>query len=381
MSATANSAEIEKFQIEKGNVIVTKDSESWEDIAVPALVIENLPKTLCGYHLALIKPNNKHLLGAYLFRLLESNNINTHFKISAKGITRYGLSISAFKSLLICLPPLPEQQKIAEYLDYKCNLIDTFIEKKSRLIELLKEQKQAIINKAVTKGIDPDVPMKPSGIEWLGEIPEHWEVKKLKYILQEVSEKSVDGRGKLLMVSQEHGVVERAKYHKKAEVAVSAIGHKKCKEGDLVFNKLKAHLGVFFKTEFDGLVSPDYAVYRSKCDMNLVFFEYLFRHPVYIYQFNTRVTGIVEGLMRLYTSELFDIMVALPKEDELLRILNSIRQEANSVDNVIARTKKEISLIQEYKTTLIAEAVTGKIDVRNWQAKQDAEKPQTVSAK
>lgn len=187
--------------------------------------------------------------------------------------------------------------------------------------------------------------------------------------MSEISERSDDGKGVLLMVSQEFGVVERAKFHEKSEVAQSSIGHKICKTGDLVFNKLKAHLGVFFKTNYNGLVSPDYAVFRAKIDV--LFFEFLFRHPVYIREFTIRTTGIVEGLMRLYTSELFSIEVPIPPTEEIGTILSYLKTESENIEQAIKRLEKEIDLIQEYKVTLISETVTGKIDVRDWQWSED----------
>lgn len=319
-----------------------------------------------------LKPLQDKAEGKYIEYLLKNYFFQEEFYRYGKGIVDdlWSTKYSNMKGIPIPLPPLPEQRQIAAFLDHKCTLIDTFIQKKTRLIELLKEQKQAIINKAVTKGIDPNVRLKPSGIDWLGDIPEGWEVKKLKYVLNEVSIRSEDGVGTLLMVSQEHGIVERAKFHEKSEVAQTTVGHKKCRKNDLVFNKLKAHLGVFFKTNYDGLVSPDYAVYRAKDGMDVLFFEFLFRHPAYIYQFISKITGIVEGLMRLYTSDLFSIKVALPSKNEMADILAFIDGESNKIFKTISRIEREINLLHEYKTTLIAEAVTGKIDVRDWKPKQ-----------
>src|SRR5690606_4606059 len=133
--------------------------------------------------------------------------------------------------------------------------------------------------------------------EWIGEIPAHWDLKRLKYVLEERNERSVTGDEPLFMVSQIHGLVVRADYHDKAEVAASNIDNKIVHKNDLVFNKLKAHLGVFFKSNIDycGLVSPDYAVYKCKAFIkDAKYLELLFRHPSYITQFIIRATGIVE---------------------------------------------------------------------------------------
>jgi type I restriction enzyme S subunit len=183
MQATANTSEIKKFKIKKGDVLITKDSESVNDIAVPALVVEDFENVLCGYHLAQIK-TQKELAGEYLFRLFQSKDFNQNFEASASGMTRYGLSVHSIKNVIIPIPSLFEQQQITDFLDYKMEQCDRFIVNRQKQIELLNEQKASIINKAVTKGINPNVKMKASGIEWIGDIPEHWEIIKLKYIIK-----------------------------------------------------------------------------------------------------------------------------------------------------------------------------------------------------
>ena len=207
---------------------------------------------------------------------------------------------------------------------------------------------------------------KDSGIEWIGEIPEHWEVKRVKHLLDERTERSKDGEEPLLMMSQIHGLVVRSDFHSKAEVAHSNEGNKIVKKNDLVFNKLKAHLGVFFKSniDFDGIVSPDYAVYYSKGIIeDLKFLEILFRNPEYIKEFICRATGIVEGLIRLYTSDLFDIHVSVPPIPEQNEILNYIETASQKIETAIALKQQEIEKLKEYKSSLINGVVTGKVRV------------------
>ena len=259
-----------------------------------------------------------------------------------------------------------KQSLIANFLDQKTAQIDAAIAIKEQQIELLKERKQIIIQQAVTQGLDPNVPMKDSGVEWIGQIPEHWEIKRLKYVLKERNERSRTGEEPLLMVSQIHGLVVRSDYHSKAEVAASNIDNKIVYKNDLVFNKLKAHLGVFFKSniDFQGLVSPDYAVY--KCDKYIVdskYLELLFRHPSYIAQFIIRATGIVEGLIRLYTGDLFDLPIPVASKKEQTEILMFLEEHSKDFDRAIGLQQQQIQKLKEYKTTLINSAVTGKIKI------------------
>ena len=193
-------------------------------------------------------------------------------------------------------------------------------------------------------------------MDWIDDIPGHWEVKRVKHLLDERTERSEDGKEPLLMMSQIHGLVVRSDFHSKAEVAQNSEGNKIVKTNDLVFNKLKAHLGVFFKSniEFDGIVSPDYAVYYSKgIFSDLKFLELLFRNPEYIKEFICRATGIVEGLIRLYTSDLFDIHVAVPPKNEQKKILEYIETASQKIETAISLKQQEIAKLKEYKSSLI----------------------------
>ena len=183
MAATASRDEIERFRLERDDVLITKDSEAWDDIGVPALVTEAADDLLSGYHLALLRPF-KEILGAYLARTLQSKEVAYQFHIRANGVTRYGLTHTGIKSVCIPLPPLPEQAAIVRYLDHVDRRIRRFISAKQRLIALLKEERQAVINHAVTRGLDPNVHLKPSGIEWLGDVPTHWEVRRLRTVAE-----------------------------------------------------------------------------------------------------------------------------------------------------------------------------------------------------
>ena len=185
----------------------------------------------------------------FLHYLLRSERYIYEYNRLSYGVRtdQWDMRYNDFKNTSVFVPPKPEQTAIANFLDSKTAEIQAFIALKEKTIELLKERKTAIINQAVTKGLDPNVEMKDSGIEWLGEIPKHWKVRPIKYFLKERVQRSRTGDGTLLMISQIHGLVERAKYHEKAEAAETTEGHKECFLDDLVFNKLKAHLGVFFQ--------------------------------------------------------------------------------------------------------------------------------------
>ena len=148
MKATAIEKQIEKFRLEKGDVIITKDSESPDDIGIPAYVKKDLNNVVCGYHLAHIKPHK--ILGKYLFRQFQCRFIQAYFEVSANGITRYGLGIDKINSTLILIPPFSEQQQIVSYIENQISIIDSKIEKTKKMIELLKEYKTSLISEVVT---------------------------------------------------------------------------------------------------------------------------------------------------------------------------------------------------------------------------------------
>jgi len=180
--ATATTPEIRRFSLQEGDVVITKDSESWDDIAVPACVAEQLTNVVCGYHLSIFRPHHGRLDGRFLLRAMQAKGIREQFWLEARGVTRFGLGQDGMKNALLPLPPFHIQKSIANYLDRKTAVIDALIEKKRRLLKLLAEERAALINQVVTKGLDPDVPMKDSGIPWIGEVPAHWHTRKLGYI-------------------------------------------------------------------------------------------------------------------------------------------------------------------------------------------------------
>ena len=161
MQGSATKAEIERFQLKRGQVIITKDSEGWDDIGIPALITEDMPEVLCGYHLSVFEPTQE-LDGGFLAWLCRAEPLNDQFKLAANGVTRFGLGQYPMKNALIVLPPLDTQRRIARFLDEKTAQIDGLIAKKRELLHRLAEKRQALITRSVTKGLNPDAPTKPS---------------------------------------------------------------------------------------------------------------------------------------------------------------------------------------------------------------------------
>lgn len=268
------------------------------------------------------------------------------------------------KSITVPVPEYAEQERIAAFLDAECAEIDTVLEKTRASIEEYKKLKQAIITQAVTKGIRGDRPMKDSGIEWIGDIPAEWDVIRVKQLLKERNERSKEGKEEPLSMSQKVGLVPTKFLESIPNMASSFVGAKLAYVDDLVFNKLKAHLGVFSVSRYDGLVSPDYAVYCSTGKSNLKYLEYIFKTPQCIGEFRKKSTGIAAGLMRLYTEGLFSIYLPYPALSEQEEIAEYLNEKCAGIDALIAKKHQYLTEIENYKKSLIYEYVTGKKEVK-----------------
>ncbi len=366
MNATASRDEIERFRLEPDDVLITKDSEAWDDIGVPSLVLESADDLLSGYHLALLRPF-KGTLGAYLARVLESTSVAYQFHVSARGVTRYGLTHSGIQSVQIPLPPFAEQTAIVRYLDWVDRRIRRYVGAKRKLIGLLEEEKQAVINQAVTRGVDPNVRLKPSGIEWLGDVPEHWERRRLKTILQPIDQRSPAGRETLLSLRRDHGVVVYAEHFARPPQGRSLVGFKLVSSGQLVVNRLQANNGLVFNSSLDGLVSPDYSVFQEKHPVRMQFLSDLLRTSSYRAYFRQNARGLgtgTAGFLRLYDDAFLETPLYLPPYSEQSAIVEFFEKTTADSDAAIARARRQIELIEEYRTRLIADVVTGKLDVR-----------------
>ena len=285
------------------------------------------------------------------------------------GITSdmWSLRPEHFKMIYTPCPPPEEQAAMVRFLDYANWRLERAIRAKRKVIALLHEQKQAIIHRAVTRGLDPTVPLKPSGIPWLGDIPKHWEVKRIKYLLREVDHRSTTGDEPLLSMRRNHGLVLFAEHFTRPPQAATLVGLKLVRPGQFVVNRMQAGNGVIFASTLTGLVSPDYAVFDAIGDANVEFLGELFRSRKVRAKFRAESKGLgtgSSGFLRLYNDRLGAIHGALPPRDEQSAILRGLADELSGVNTAINRLERDIELLREYRTRLVADVVTGKLDVR-----------------
>lgn len=363
MHATATEDEIAKFGVAVDDVIITKDSESWDDIGVPALVQESASDLVCGYHLALLRPSKSVMHGAFLLRCLQAKPVRVQLELAANGVTRFGIPKAEIGAMLLPVPPVPRQRAIAGYLDCETARIDALIAAKERVLALLAEKRRALITRAVTRGLDPHAPLRNSGIPWLGEIPAEWRTERARWLFSERDVRSETGDEELLTVSHLTGVTPRSEKHVNMFEAETTAGYKLCEAGDLVINTLWAWMGAMGVSPMGGIVSPAYNVYEPGTRLAPAYIDALVRLPVFVQEVTRYSKGVWSSRLRLYPEGFFALYLPVPPLHEQQAIVEHIARETAKLDNVRGATERTIGLLKERRAALIAAAVTGQIYV------------------
>ena len=267
-------------------------------------------------------------------------------------------------SLHLSIPPLDEQSVIATFLDHETAKIDALIAEQQRLIELLQEKRQAVISHAVTKGLNPDAPMKNSGVEWLGEVPEHWEKSRLRALFRQ--EKRQDQpTSPVLSVYRDYGVIlkdSRDDNHNKTPESLSA--YQLVNRDDLVVNKMKAWQGSLGVSVLHGITSPDYAVFTPHHNEFSLYLHFLLRSCRMTSVYRSISNGIRPAQWRIEPGVFLDLPVFLPPTHEQELIAGHISRESEKFDQLVKESESFVNLLQERRSALISAAVTGQIDVR-----------------
>ena len=274
---------------------------------------------------------------------------------------------SQISSFLISVPPISEQTQIANYLDTETTRIDNLIAKQEKLIELLEEQRKSIISHAVTKGLNPNAPMKDSGVEWLGEVPEDWEVKRFGYIFTENKKKNI-GLIETNVLSLSYGnIKEKNIDDNKGLLPESFETYQIIEPNDIVFrftdlqNDKRSLRNAISK--YHGIITSAYIGVKTK--ENADFYNYLFR----AYDLQKVFYSMGDGMRQsLKMDELNKMPIVLPKIEAQERIVKFINEENQRINNLVVKQKNLIEKLKEYRSSIISHAVTGKIDVREFGA-------------
>lgn len=360
----------------KNDILFLMSSETFEDIAKNSIYIGNNKELYLNSFCKGFRISSENIYPEYINYLFLSSTYRSYFSLVGRGFTRINLKQEFINDAFAIIPSFEEQTVIAAFLDRKTTLIDQAITIKKRQIGLLKEHRQIIIHNAVTKGLDNKLKLKDSGMQWIGQIPEHWKVESLKNILTERNEKNDPIRTReILSLSIDKGVTLYAEKTTnldrfKDDFSQYKLAHKY----DLVFNSMNMIVGAVGVSDYFGCVSPVYYTYHGRYNIsNTKFYEYLFRcKPLQgvLYSLGKGLIAIDRGegkynTLRLKVSrdDLRSLRLPFPSYSEQNQIISYIETQSSKIDTLISLKEQEIEKLKEYKATLINSAVTGKLRV------------------
>ena len=302
----------------------------------------------------------------YVHYLMRCHLFSEEYYRNGRGIvadlwtTRY----SEMKSILLPVPPRKEQDQIVRYLDWQTSKINRLINAKKRIISLLEEQKQAAIAYVVTRGLDQDVELIDSGMDYIGKVPAHWKVLLNHRIYKEKSRKFV-GEETVLSLSQKDGLLPYENLKERSLHTASYENWKLVFPNDLVLNRFKAHLGVFFSSNYRGIVTFHYGVYEPIMKIESKYYEALYHTPEFRRIFASKSNGMTVGLQNLSNTNFYSVYTVYPPYEEQCQIVCKIEKIEEKYRDLIAKINQEIDCLHEYRTSLISDIVTGQVDVRN----------------
>lgn len=299
----------------------------------------------------------------FIFQLCYKGRIfyNLGRGVSNKG--RWRLPSENLNRFMMPIPPIQEQNRIVDYLKDKTLKIDQYVSARERERELLESLKQSEIANVVTKGLNPNVRMKDSGIPWIGMIPEYWKTRKMNFLFKERSEKGFPNEP-VLCATQKYGVIPQSMYENRVVVVNKGLdGLKLVKKGDFVIS-LRSFQGGIEYAHYQGIISAAYTILTLSKDVNPLYVKHLFKSHPFIGLLKTCVTGIREG-QNINYDMLRDNSLILPPPSEQQAIVDYIEAKLSKIDSCIADLQAEIDYLKEFKQRLISDVVTGQICVSN----------------
>ena len=352
----------ETYQIIEPNDIVFRFTDLQNDKRSLRSAISKYHGIITSAYIAVKTKQNADFYN-YLFRAYDLQKV---FYSMGEGM-RQSLKMDELNKMPVVLPSEDEQKRIVAFLNTETTRIDNLITKQEKLIELLEEQRKSIISHAVTKGLNPDAPMKDSGVEWLGEVPEDWEVKRFGYIFTENKKKNI-GLIETNVLSLSYGnIKEKNIDDNKGLLPESFETYQIIEPNDIVFrftdlqNDKRSLRNAISK--YHGIITSAYIGVKTK--ENADFYNYLFR----AYDLQKVFYSMGDGMRQsLKMDELNKMPIVLPKIEAQERIVKFINEENQRINNLVVKQKNLIEKLKEYRTSIISHAVTGKIDVREFGA-------------
>jgi type I restriction enzyme S subunit len=313
----------------------------------------------------------KEMIATELYWVLKA--VTVHVEEQAHGIIgMVHITKGDLGEINIPVPTPAEQNAIAAFLVRETAKIDALVGEQRQLIELLKEKRQAVISHAVTKGLNQHARMKPSGIEWLGDVPEHWEQKRLRLLFKQVKRQDQEGK-EVLSVYRDYGVIRKdSRDDNMNKTPEDLSAYQLVNPGDLVVNKMKAWQGSLGVSELEGITSPDYVVFEPSHNDVPSFLHLLLRSSGMVSIYRSISNGIRPAQWRLEPDAFLAQTIFLPPRSEQEEIVKFVTDQTLKLDDLTTEAQRAIDLLQERRTALISAAVTGKIDVRRFAALKSA---------
>lgn len=325
-------------------------------------VTAGLPKhCFADGHVTIVRDSKGRFVPRFLFYLLSIQQEQLTVECAEGATNQIELSRHKLGNKVIDWPSLGEQRRIATFLDDEVSRLDQLVDGKQRLLNLLTEKRRSLIANAVTRGLNPDVTMRDSGIDWLGKIPSHWQTENTRWLFKEIDDRSEDGSEELLTVSHLTGVTKRSEKDVNMFLAESNEGYKRCRAGDLVINTLWAWMGAMGVARHDGIVSPAYNVYRPTQAFDPDYLDHLVRTPLFVTEITRYSKGVWSSRMRLYPEGLYEASMPVPPLEEQAQIVREIAHQIQHIDALSRATKDTVELLEERRTALISRAVTGQV--------------------
>lgn len=326
--------------------------------------IQNPPANLVvSTGFAVVRPSEEILNGSFANYTLREPSFLAEIEKRSVGVSYPAINASDLANISIHLPPLPKQRAIADYLDRETARLDALVAAKEHVLALLAEKRRALITRTVTRGLNPNVPLRDSGIPWLSEIPAHWKARRIARLFQERDQRREPDL-RLLEVSINSGVVAREFSGERIEATAADFNtYKVTRRGDVVFNKMRMWQGAVGVAAEDGLVSPDYVVAEPVGPLTSAYANMLFKTAAFSAECARHSHGIVWDRLRLYWTGFRDIEVPLPPVQEQVEIVEQIACETKRLDELSEATQRTVVLLRERRAALIAAAVTGPWEV------------------
>lgn len=364
------------------NAAKTDDGDNRKRVCVGDFVINSRSdrKGSCGVStlegsvslINIVLQPRQQLAGNYAHYLLRSQPFSEEFYRNGRGIvadlwtTRY----SEMKTILLPVPPREEQDQIVRYLDWQVSKINRLIAAKRKRVELVKEHFSVRIANIVCNGLKPNTPMRETGIDYIGAIPSHWTVLQNKRLFKSMN-RTFQGIPTVLSLSQKDGLIPYSEMTERSLHTSSYENWQLVCPNDLVLNRFKAHLGVFFASKYTGIVTFHYGVYEAKMPLVAKYYEVLYHTPEYCRVYAGQSRGMTVGLQNLSDTNFYSTYTVYPPNEEQREIVTEIEQIEKQQSSIIAGVNRQIEKLQEFRTRLISDVVTGQVDVRGIKVPDD----------